>query len=285
MDKLNIKVNNNFNLDKVIKELSKNPLLTNIDINIDNLNSCLILVDENNNCKKCPGLANCPNTQKGYFTAYDNEKLEFVFKSCKLKQAENITNKENELIKTIYMPKTIREADLDDFNLGSEERKNAYKMVVNFITNYPNSKGLYLSGSYGTGKTYLLGCLAKELAKRNISSLLIYFPDLIRELKDSLKEDRFSNLMNLLKEIDVLMLDDLGSENMTPFVRDEILGPLLNYRMADKKPIFISSNLTIEQLANHLTITNDLLDKTKTMRLMSRISQVCNLCYIGKKVF
>ena len=40
------------------------------------------------------------------------------------------------------------------------------------------------------------------------------------------------------------MLDDLGSENMSAWLRDEVLGPVLNYRVLECKPLFISSNIS-----------------------------------------
>ena len=94
-------------------------------------------------------------------------------------------------------------------------------------------QGLYIYGAFSTGKTYILGCIANELARNNIKSLIIYFPDLVVELKSAIGTPRFEELLNHLKSVDVLLLDDLGSENMTPWLRDEILGPVLNYRLME----------------------------------------------------
>lgn len=283
MDKLNFNVDVKFNLLNEINRLKKNPLFADVDITIENLNSCLIMEMEYLNCQKCKGLANCQNFNKGYFTTYQDG--EFLLTKCQIKKEEDNLNTRNSLIKTLYMPKNIREARLDNFNINSEERREIYKEIVNFLTNYDTDchKGLYLYGTFGCGKTYLLGALAFELAKRNINSLLIYFPDLIIELKGSLKDDRFSEIINELKTIDVLMLDDLGSENMTTFVRDEILGPVLNYRMAEGKPVFISSNLTPDQLRTHLTIFDNALDSTKAARIIARLGQITKSINMGRR--
>ena len=72
---------------------------------------------------------------------------------------------------------------------------------------------------------------------------------------------------------------------MTTIVRDEILGPVLNYRMAEEKPLFISSNLTPEQLLSHLSLNATALDKTKAMRIMSRISQISELVNMGRRKY
>ncbi len=41
----------------------------------------------------------------------------------------------------------------------------------------------------------------------------------------------------------ILMLDDIGAEEITPWARDEVIGPLLHYRMVQELPTFFSSNL------------------------------------------
>ena len=81
---------------------------------------------------------------------------------------------------------------------------------------------------------------------------------------------RFDELLNHLKSVDVLLLDDLGSENMTPWLRDEILGPVLNYRLMEEKPVFVSSNMSINDLKIHLNVEkgNDL----KAQRIISRLT-------------
>jgi len=48
-------------------------------------------------------------------------------------------------------------------------------------------KGLYLTGSFGSGKTYLITALFNEMAKKGIKSALIYYPELLRSLKASFK--------------------------------------------------------------------------------------------------
>ena len=70
------------------------------------------------------------------------------------------------------------------------------------------------------------------------------------------------------------MLDDFGSENMTPWLRDEVLGPIINYRSLEKKPICISSNLEPHDLQNHLICSNSSEDIVKEQRIWSRIERL-----------
>ncbi len=262
-------------INKLIEETQNNPHLKNFTVTEENLNECLIFLDEQANCHSCQGLDNCPNHQKGYVLAKKGEEFQLV--KCHFKEDIDAKNNQNELIHTLYMPKSIRDASLAEFNINTPERVNSLKKATEFINTYSKNsfkEGLMLSGGFRTGKTYLLGAIANELAKKKLNSLLIYFPDLIRELKSALNTPRFDELINELKEIDVLMIDDLGSESMTQWVRDEIFGPIINYRLAEGKALFISTNLSFNQLLPYFTLGKDQIEQTKAMRILSRLLEL-----------
>ncbi len=260
---------------KVIEDTQNNPHFKSFTVTEDNLNDCLLFLDEQQNCKDCLGLDYCRNHQKGYTMAKKGEEFQLV--KCRFKEDLDAKNSQNDLIHTLYMPKSIREANLSSFALSTPERKNAFEKALTFIEKYDKNnfqKGLLLSGNFRTGKTYLLGAIANELAKKKLNSLLIYFPDLIRELKSALNTPRFDEIINELKEIDVLMIDDLGSEIMTQWVRDEIFGPVINYRLAEGKAIFISTNLTFAQFPQYFALGKEQIEQTKAMRIISRLMEL-----------
>ena len=85
---------------------------------------------------------------------------------------------------------------------------------------------------------------------------------------------RLEELINYLKSVDVLLIDDFGSENMTPWLRDEILGSVINYRLMEEKPIFISSNIdpNSDDFIMHLSMTKAPSELLKAERIKSRIN-------------
>ena len=95
------------------------------------------------------------------------------------------------------------------------------------------AKGLYFYGEFGVGKSYILGAIANELAKHKISSMIVYVPELFRELKSSIGDSTLNEKLEAIKSEKVLMLDDIGAETMSSWVRDEILGPILQFRMLE----------------------------------------------------
>ena len=70
------------------------------------------------------------------------------------------------------------------------------------------------------------------------------------------------------------MLDDIGAENVTNWGRDEILGTILQYRMDNHLTTFFTSNLDINELEKHLSITKDNMDMVKARRIIERIKQL-----------
>ena len=80
--------------------------------------------------------------------------------------------------------------------------------------------------------------------------------------------------MNDLKNADILLLDDIGAESVSEWSRDEILGTILQYRMDAKKTTFFTSNLTIEELEQHLSITKNGVNIVKAKRIIERIKQL-----------
>jgi len=87
--------------------------------------------------------------------------------------------------------------------------------------------------------------------------------------------DDWTGKYDYLKELgvdeEILIIDDIGAENITEFIRDEVLGPIINYREAENLPTFFSSNLSIDDLAELLSNGRTTVDKTKALRIVERI--------------
>ncbi len=235
-------------------------------------------VKEKKACKDCPGLKNCPNTLKGHvYTALkDNNGLNFSYIPCNklIKEENTYAYKKN--ITCFDLPKEISEASFSKAYRDDNKRLPIFKYFKEFMDSYlkdEKGKGLYLSGSFGSGKTYLVAALFNELAKKNISSALVYYPELLRSLKSSFGSD-YEEKFDFIKTVPLLLLDDIGAENTTSWSRDEVLGPILQYRMEEELPTFFTSNLTLSELEASLSITNSGIEKVKAKRIIERIKQL-----------
>jgi len=85
-----------------------------------------------------------------------------------------------------------------------------------------------------------------------------------------LYEERFE----YIKKVPLLLIDDIGAENLSAWGRDEILGPILQYRMDEHLPTFFTSNLTLTELEDHLSVASGKTDKVKARRIVERIKQL-----------
>lgn len=184
---------------------------------------------------------------------------------------------QSEKLTTYKMPKAVADADLQTIALESG-RAQAVTEIVNVLTNILDDnlnyvQGLYLYGSFGVGKTYLMGALANALAANNVDVMMLHFPSFAVDLKDAIGKSNNlkTTLMNQAKTVSVLILDDLGAENLSMWIRDDILGVILEYRMQNELSTFITSNLDMDEMTAYLAETRDDRDAGKAARLMQRI--------------
>ena len=255
--------------EKLIELYKNNILLKDIRLTEDNIMDAVFYVDELTNCKKCKGLSECKNKTKGIKPVFVFDELKYA--SCDYQLFESRKNNVN----TIFASNFIAEATLEKFDISTEARTKALAYAKSVVENAKKYKqGLYIYGNFGTGKTYFLSALANELAQRNVKSIIVFMPDLSRNLKNAMNENLLESRVNLLKEVDVLMLDDLGGEMVSSWLRDEIIAPIIQYRMLNNKPIYITSNLDYTLLREHFASTKDDLDNIKSNRILERIKQM-----------
>lgn len=231
---------------------------------------------ELHNCSKCKNLLECKNQVNGcvYYPNKEDNRLRFDYVACKyMKEA---IEQEKMRSHTFEEPLAIKNAKMADIDLKDKKRIEVIKWVQKFYKEYQNNKnikGLYLHGSFGSGKSYILAALLNELAKNGTNAVIIYYPEMLRRLKESFSDD-FGSLMREIKMSDVLLIDDIGAESVSSWSRDEILGTILQYRMDASLPTFFTSNLNIEELESHLANTKNNIDIPKAKRIIERIKQL-----------
>ncbi|MBP1044701.1 primosomal protein DnaI [Enterococcus sp. BWM-S5] len=195
--------------------------------------------------------------------------------------------KEDELrrrVSAMTMPKDVRQATFAKFDRSSSGRFEALSEATRFIDDYVSNprefhKGLYLQGTFGVGKSYLLGAIANELAKDAVLTTIIHFPTFTVEMKQAIAKDLVGEKLDAVKKAPVLMIDDIGAESMTSWIRDDILSVILQYRMQEQLVTFFSSNLDMRALEEHLTISQrGEQEPLKAKRLMERIR------YLAKEI-
>lgn len=123
-----------------------------------------------------------------------------------------------------------------------------YDMAKTWCERYPNSHVLNINmvGGTGTGKTFLLECMASELINRGFN---VMFTTAFA-LNDECRKYHFSlpSKVNEFMDCDVLIIDDLGSEPLLKNITIEYLFNIINLRQKRYKPTLISTNLSMEEI-------------------------------------
>ena len=228
-------------------------------------------VCELKNCSKCKGLDKCKNEIIGhvYYPNKEKDYLEFVYKPCKYFKENKVENH----TKFFETPKVLMNASLSDL-ISEKERSSILKYIKEFLNkkvHNENVKGMYLSGSFGSGKSYILSALLNELSNKGYKTVNVYYPSLLKTLKASFNEYNYDEVLDEIMTSDVLLLDDIGAENNTTWSRDEVLGTILQYRMDNNLTTFFTSNFTIDELENVLCDTKNDHDVIKARRIIERI--------------
>lgn len=168
---------------------------------------------------------------------------------------------------------------LTTVTLGSILRKQEsieYIEAVTEISSYLDTMeghGYYIHGDVGVGKTYLLSAITNEIVKRGKKVAFVHTPTFANKIKSMIsKRQSIDDLLNDLKHVHVLVLDDIGTEGVSDWLRDDILLSILNFRMDSGKTCFYTSNLSMNQLEQYYSVNNkNEYNELAARRLMERI--------------
>ncbi|KQL57512.1 MULTISPECIES: primosomal protein DnaI [Bacillaceae] len=243
---------------------------------------------EREHCETCPGLENCPNMMQGYRPSVYVERgsLELTYSKCPLKVDDEEKKLQQGMIQSFYIPKDVLEATFDLIEQDSDRTKAITEAIKFASTAQPgeNGHGLYLYGKFGVGKSYLLGAIANDLKESRIQSALIYTPDFFREMKAAIGDGTFQEKLEVVRRVPVLMLDDIGAETTTAWTRDEILGPIMQYRMSERLPTVFTSNYDYDELEVQLAYSDKGgTEELKAKRIMERIKHFTTLVEVKGK--
>lgn len=189
------------------------------------------------------------------------------------------------LLDNRMMSADVRNAELQTYDLNTPDRVTLMDEIVQFIHTYEQqpsqARGLYITGPFGVGKTYALGALANSLVTLNRTVTMLHYPTFAGEMKHSISQNTTYDILDKVKVADILMIDDIGAESNTPWLRDEVLGMLLEYRMKEELPTFFTSNFSMNELEVHLAGTRETVDTLKAKRLMERIRFLAKEIHLG----
>lgn len=190
-----------------------------------------------------------------------------------LKQAQK-KQEISERIRVVSLPRSYKHISLDDINLDDVKRLDVFDMILDFVATYPNpgQKGLYLYGDMGVGKSYMMAAMAHELSeKKGASTTLLHFPSFTIDVKNAINTGTVKEEIDAVKQAEILILDDIGAEQSTSWIRDEVLQVILQYRMLEELPTFFTSNYSFKDLQAKLSNIRGNDETWQAKRVMERV--------------
>jgi DNA replication protein DnaC len=108
---------------------------------------------------------------------------------------------------------------------------------------------LLLLGGYGCGKTHLAAAIANFAVGMGVPTLFLTVPDLLDWLRYSYdsSESTFESRFEEIRNIGLLVLDDLGTQNATPWATEKLY-QIFNHRYVNRLPLVVTSNQPLEEI-------------------------------------
>jgi len=271
-------------VEKIADQLSEDPSLKPFFIDNDisyeqikeGVGDIKIYQNEIALCDDCPGIFACKQDVIGHqpILTLQNGRIEIAYQACPYQLEKAQSHGGKKWLDATHLPKTLFEANLADFRQDTQGRQQFYQKVMQTSQNLKlkeTSKGLYLHGPYMAGKTYALAAMANHFSSMNKSVLMTYYPDFVREIKSTIESGGMEDKIARFKSCDVLIFDDIGGESFSGWVRDEILGPILQYRLLDQKLTYFSSNIPPKSLLKIFMASDSETEKMRAFRIIERI--------------
>lgn len=174
---------------------------------------------------------------------------------------------------SLFPAKNDKQINKNNEFIWNEDRKELLnyfkKTILKKFKNNEYFKGVYLYGDFGTGKSFFSQSLANYFASKGKTVAYINNNDLANHLKQ-LFSVGYKKVIDTLKDVDFLFIDDIGSEKNSSWMISEILFSIFSHRMQMQKTTFFTSNFSYKQLEKEF-IKGSEVSTFKARRLMERI--------------
>ena len=130
--------------------------------------------------------------------------------------------------------------------------------------NLDEGRGVWLFGDVGTGKTTLAMLISKAALAEGRTVAIYSLPRLLNLLREAIgSTDGKLDLLDRLATVDLLHLDDVGAENSTDWVLEQLYS-IVNTRYEEQRALVVTSNLGPEELGEQIG-----------ERTVSRMTELC----------
>ncbi len=226
-------------------------------------------VDNYQNCQK--STSSCPNGGFHYVLYRNkNNELDLRIEECKKIESENE-------FKKIINNYVLREITTVDYNLSTSDFSKQKNIIQELEELVRQNKSIYIFNEKNDINE-LISAITNSLAKQNYKIAFLNMID-FSTYATTISFDKTTNLLQLidvLKNVDLLVLDEVGNEKFQRFINTNILYAILNHRSITKKPNIFISQFEIKDLKKRYELQASFKEKTNIEHFIKKIENITN---------
>lgn len=169
--------------------------------------------------------------------------------------------------------RTFYNYTFDRCDASQENAIYAKRYVEHFSEMVQTGQGLLFWGNVGTGKTFLVGCIANALLEQKIPVLMTSFPKILNALGGLYSSERNEYLASL-NRYTLLVIDDMGIERESQYTIETVY-TVIDERYKSGKPFIITTNIQLDVLKSPQDVEH--------ARIYDRIMERCMPVFFGGK--
>jgi DNA replication protein DnaC len=222
-----------------------------------------------------PPRCDCEQAQARW-REYDRQEAERKAAEEEEKRRAAMQRKIQRLLGQSGIKRRFQQRTFPNFRQDTAGRAKNYRIAKEYADNFAlhraRGDGLYIEGTNGTGKTHLAAAIALQLINEGIPVICKTSSDLLLDIKKSFDGEgaRESEVLDIYKRVDLLIIDDLGKEQCSDWSMSTLYS-ILNDRYEDMKPTIVTTNYNADNLARALTPRG--FDDTKIVAIISRLRE------------
>jgi DNA replication protein DnaC len=242
-----------------------------------------------------PEHCDCERAQR-YWAKVEADKKAAEEEKRRREEQERLQQKINKLIKDSGIRGRFLNRTFERFEVN-EVNRQAYEVAKNYADNFramlpkkgPNGivqppeierNGLFITGSYGTGKTHLAAAISNQLIREGIPVICMTMIDLLARIKqtfDRSDEATEAEIMKIYEEVPLLVIDDIGSEQPSEWGTTKIFA-IINARYEAYMPTIVTTNYAGDDLIRRMTPIGPNgrpLDSRNAEKTLDRLYEMC----------